>query len=47
VLVGIAASGVCYSDLHVVDGEIPEPLPLVPGHEASGVVVEAGPGSSA
>jgi S-(hydroxymethyl)glutathione dehydrogenase / alcohol dehydrogenase len=44
VLVRIAASGVCASDLHVVDGELPEPLPLVPGHEASGVVVDAGPG---
>jgi S-(hydroxymethyl)glutathione dehydrogenase/alcohol dehydrogenase len=44
VLVRIAASGVCASDLHVVDGELPEPLPLVLGHEASGVVVEAGPG---
>lgn len=43
-LVRIAASGVCHSDLHVVDGEIPEPLPLVPGHEASGVVVAVGAG---
>jgi S-(hydroxymethyl)glutathione dehydrogenase/alcohol dehydrogenase len=44
VLVRIAGCGVCASDLHVVDGDIPEPLPLVLGHEASGVVVEAGPG---
>jgi S-(hydroxymethyl)glutathione dehydrogenase/alcohol dehydrogenase len=42
VLVKIAASGVCASDLHVVDGDLPEPLPLVLGHEASGVVVEVG-----
>ncbi len=44
VLVGIAACGVCASDLHVVDGELPEPMPLVLGHEAAGVVVETGPG---
>jgi S-(hydroxymethyl)glutathione dehydrogenase/alcohol dehydrogenase len=41
-LVRIAACGVCASDLHVVDGDIPEPLPLVLGHEAAGVVVEVG-----
>ena len=44
ILVRIAACGVCASDLHVVDGDLPEPLPLVLGHEASGVVVEVGPG---
>ena len=44
VLVRIAACGVCASDLHVVDGDLPEPLPIVLGHEASGVVLEAGPG---
>jgi S-(hydroxymethyl)glutathione dehydrogenase / alcohol dehydrogenase len=43
VLVDIAACGVCASDLHVVDGHLPEPLPLVLGHEASGVVAEVGP----
>jgi S-(hydroxymethyl)glutathione dehydrogenase / alcohol dehydrogenase len=44
ILVRIAACGVCASDLHVVDGDLPEPMPLVLGHEAAGVVVEAGPG---
>jgi S-(hydroxymethyl)glutathione dehydrogenase/alcohol dehydrogenase len=44
VLVRIAACGVCASDLHVVDGDLPEPLPLVLGHEASGVVVDTGAG---
>ncbi|HLH70544.1 MAG TPA: Zn-dependent alcohol dehydrogenase [Candidatus Dormibacteraeota bacterium] len=43
VLVRVAASGVCASDLHVVEGRLPEPLPLVPGHEAAGVVVAVGP----
>jgi S-(hydroxymethyl)glutathione dehydrogenase / alcohol dehydrogenase len=42
VLVRIAACGVCHSDLHVVDGHLPEPLPLVLGHEAAGVVEEVG-----
>jgi S-(hydroxymethyl)glutathione dehydrogenase / alcohol dehydrogenase len=44
VLVEIAAGGVCASDLHVVDGDLPERLPLVLGHEAAGTVVETGPG---
>lgn len=44
VLVAMAAAGVCHSDLHVRDGLIPEPIPLVLGHEGSGVVVEVGPG---
>ena len=42
-LVRIAACGVCASDLHVVDGDLPEPLPIVLGHEASGIVVDTGP----
>jgi propanol-preferring alcohol dehydrogenase len=37
VRVRIAACGVCRTDLHVVDGELPNPkLPLVPGHEIVG-----------
>lgn len=43
-LVRIAACGLCHTDLHVVDGHLPEPLPAVLGHEASGVIVETGPG---
>jgi len=43
VLVKVAACAVCRTDLHVVDGELPEPkLPLVPGHEIVGVVTEIG-----
>jgi propanol-preferring alcohol dehydrogenase len=39
VLVRVLACGVCRTDLHVVDGELPEPkLPLVPGHQVVGVV---------
>ena len=43
VLVKVAACAVCRTDLHVVDGELPNPkLPLVPGHEIVGVIVERG-----
>lgn len=43
VLVKVLACGVCRTDLHVVDGELPHPkLPLVPGHEIVGSVVELG-----
>jgi Zn-dependent alcohol dehydrogenase len=44
VLVDIAAAGVCHSDLHVVRGEWQVPLPLVMGHEGSGVVAALGEG---
>jgi len=48
VLVKVAACGVCRTDLHVVDGELTEPkLPIVPGHEIVGRVVEVGPGVTA
>jgi propanol-preferring alcohol dehydrogenase len=43
VLVKVHACGVCRTDLHVVDGELPDPkLPLVPGHEIVGMVAAAG-----
>jgi propanol-preferring alcohol dehydrogenase len=45
VLIEIAACGVCRTDLHVVDGELPDPaLPLVPGHEIVGRVAALGAG---
>jgi alcohol dehydrogenase, propanol-preferring len=45
VLVKVRACAVCRTDLHVVDGELPEPkLPIVPGHEIVGEVVRAGSG---
>lgn len=41
----VLACGVCRTDLHVVDGELPDPaLPLIPGHEIVGVVDLIGPG---
>ena len=45
VLVRINACAVCRTDLHVVDGELPQPkLSLVPGHEIVGTIVEKGGG---
>lgn len=44
VLVDIAAAGVCHSDLHVLRGEWDVPLPLVMGHEGSGVIAALGEG---
>jgi alcohol dehydrogenase, propanol-preferring len=47
VLIQVKACAVCRTDLHVVDGELPKPiLPLVPGHEIVGTVVEAGSGAN-
>jgi alcohol dehydrogenase, propanol-preferring len=43
VLLRVRACGVCRTDLHIVDGELPKPkLPLVPGHQVVGEVVEGG-----
>lgn len=44
VLVRITATGVCASDVHVIDGSLPKPMPIVPGHEAAGRVAALGPG---
>lgn len=45
VLLRITACGVCRTDLHLIDGELPEPkLPIVPGHEIVGSVVTCGEG---
>jgi propanol-preferring alcohol dehydrogenase len=43
IVVAVEACGVCRTDLHVVDGELPDPrLPLVPGHEIVGTIVRTG-----
>eukprot|EP01071_Lankesteria_metandrocarpae_P012124 Lankesteria_metandrocarpae@DN5501_c0_g1_i1.p1 len=44
VLVRIVTSGVCHTDCHVVDGDFPGPLPIIPGHEGCGYVAAVGPG---
>ena len=46
VLLRVLACGVCRTDLHVADGELPDPkLPLVLGHEIVGEVLDRGPGA--
>ncbi len=43
VKIKVQACGLCRTDLHVVDGELPRPkLPLIPGHQIVGVVDEVG-----
>lgn len=46
VLVKVITSGVCHTDLHVRDGDwyVRSKLPVIPGHEGSGVVVQLGEG---
>lgn len=44
VLVRVLASGVCHTDLHLIEGDVPLPrelFPLIPGHEIVGEVVES------
>src|SRR5208283_5875734 len=42
-LIAVRACGVCRTDLHLIDGELPDPaLPIVPGHEIVGEVVACG-----
>lgn len=48
IAVRIEACGVCRTDLHIVDGELPGVrLPIVPGHEIVGIVDKVGPGVAA
>ncbi|HEU4969221.1 alcohol dehydrogenase catalytic domain-containing protein, partial [Sphingomonas sp.] len=42
VLIRTAATGVCRSDLHFVDGAYPHAMPCIPGHEAAGIVEQVG-----
>src|SRR5215813_2600088 len=49
VLIQIQASGVCHSDLHIIEGDWKQfggitKLPLIPGHEVAGRVAEVGNG---
>ncbi|HEY5712995.1 MAG TPA: zinc-dependent alcohol dehydrogenase family protein [Allosphingosinicella sp.] len=43
-LIEVAACGICRTDLHVVDGDIQGPLPIVPGHEIVGRIRALGEG---
>src|SRR5271156_633072 len=43
ICVRVLAAGLCHSDLSVIDGSRPRPMPMVLGHEATGEIVELGP----
>jgi S-(hydroxymethyl)glutathione dehydrogenase/alcohol dehydrogenase len=42
VRIRVVASGLCHSDYHLVTGDLPHPMPIVLGHEASGIVEAVG-----
>jgi propanol-preferring alcohol dehydrogenase len=45
ILIQVSYCGICHTDLHTVEGELPlERLPLIPGHQVVGRVVDQGPG---
>ena len=44
VLVKVSAAGLCHSDLSIVNGNRPRVMPMVLGHEGSGVIAELGEG---
>ncbi|WP_298214260.1 zinc-dependent alcohol dehydrogenase family protein [Acidocella sp.] len=46
VLVEVKAAGLCHSDLSVINGDRPRPVPMALGHEAAGIVREIGPNVS-
>ena len=46
VLIKMGAAGLCHSDLSVVNGSRPRPLPMVIGHEASAIVEKLGPNAN-
>jgi S-(hydroxymethyl)glutathione dehydrogenase / alcohol dehydrogenase len=43
VLVRIKAAGLCHTDLEVIEGALRNPMPIVLGHEAAGIVEKVGP----
>jgi alcohol dehydrogenase, propanol-preferring len=47
VLLEVEACGVCRTDLHVLDGEVPARFPIIPGHEIVGRIAELGKGAHA
>ena len=44
VRVAVKHCGLCHSDVHIIEGKMPAPLPVILGHEAAGVVDAVGPG---
>ncbi len=45
ITIAVEACGVCRTDLHIIEGEVTARLPVVPGHQAAGRVVEVGSGA--
>ncbi len=45
-LVRVTAAGLCHSDLSVIEGVRPRPMPMVLGHEAAGIVEQVGGGAT-
>jgi propanol-preferring alcohol dehydrogenase len=43
IAIAVEACGVCRTDLHILEGEVPARLPIVPGHQAAGRVAAVGP----
>jgi alcohol dehydrogenase (nicotinoprotein) len=46
VLIRYVAAGLCHSDMHVMTGDLPAPLPYIGGHEGAGIIEAVGPGVS-
>ena len=44
VLINYTAAGLCHSDLHLTDGDLPTRFPIVGGHEGAGIIEDVGPG---
>jgi S-(hydroxymethyl)glutathione dehydrogenase/alcohol dehydrogenase len=44
VTIKIEATGVCHSDLHAMNGALPQPAPFIPGHEGAGIITAVGEG---
>lgn len=42
VVIQVTASGICGTDLHILEGEFAPTLPIIPGHEFSGTIIEVG-----
>ncbi len=46
VLIRYVAAGLCHSDMHLMTGDLPAPLPYIGGHEGAGIIEAVGPGVS-
>ena len=44
VLIRYTAAGLCHSDMHLMTGDLPVPLPYIGGHEGAGIIEAVGPG---